>query len=206
MELTTVRSASTTGLEVRTSEWLTWSAIAAAAAPAAIVLHELGHFVAARALGFSGVALHFASVSVAEATEAAPWQRGMQAAAGPLVTLAIVLLCCLAASRHGGRAWTIAPAFGAGVRSVAIGIAYLVAVIRSPGAQGNFDELNAARGFGLPPEAVVVVNCLLIIAAWAYLAKQIEPGRRLVRLSATLAGTFAGLAIYVGWLGPVLLP
>lgn len=200
----------TLGAEARTAllqRWLMWAAAAALTAPVAVVLHELGHFATAHAFGFPDVVLHYGSVSDSAAENGFPlWQQGVQAAAGPLVTLTIVILCCYAARRAGSKPWSVAPAFAAGIRSVVIGSTYLFIRLRHPSAQGNFDELNAARDLGLPAELVVAVNVLLLLGAWAFLIRGIPKGRRTAALGATATGTIAGLALYFGWLGPWLLP
>lgn len=187
------------------SLWL-WFGAAVLAAPATIVLHELGHFIAAHTFGFPDVVLHHGSVSDGAAENGYPrWQIGLKAAAGPLVTLAVVLGCCYAVTKVGPRPWAIAPAFAAGLRSVAIGGAYMFTRLRFPGSRGNFDELNAARGLGLSADLVVAANVGLLVAAWVFLIRRI-PQRRLRVLGATTAGAVTGLALYIAWLGPTLLP
>ncbi|MBW3569974.1 MAG: hypothetical protein KY467_02595 [Gemmatimonadetes bacterium] len=202
--------ARTTGSRsARVRGWLAWAGTAALAAPTAVVLHELGHFVAAKSFGFPGVVLHYGSVSHRGAeTGAPPWQTGLQAAAGPLVTLVIVLGCVYAVGRSGPRALPVAAAFGAGVRSILIGTAYLLTRILHPSASGsgNFDELNAARSLGLSPDLLVGLSMTVLLAAWIYLFRSIPPGQRLRTVSAVALGTIAGLALYIGLLGPTLLP
>lgn len=191
----------------RAAPWLPWIGTAAVAAPLTIVLHELGHLLAAHAFGFPEVALHYGSVSDGAKEAGFPlWQQGVKSAAGPLVSLGIVLACCYGAVRVGPRPWAVAPAFAAGVRSILIGVAYLVARVRQPGARGNFDEMNAARSLGLAPEFVVAANVLLLLAAWSFLVRRIPRDRRAGAIAGTVVGTFAGLALYIAWLGPWMLP
>ena len=187
--------------------WLSWALAAAIAAPLAIVLHELGHFVVGLAFGVPDLVLHYGNVSdSADKTGIPLWQRGLQAAAGPLATLLIVLGCCVAVLRIGPKPWAVAPAFAAGVRSVGIGVAYLVVRILGKPAQGNFDEMNAATRLGLPPELVIASNVLILLGAWVWLTYRIPSGQRVATLTATVLGTAVGLALYVGWLGPLALP
>jgi hypothetical protein len=109
------------------------------------VLHELAHFLAGLAFGFPDLVLHYGNVSDGAAKAGFPlWQQGVQAIAGPLATLLIVLTCCVATMRAGPKPWAVAPAFAAGVRSVGIGVAYLIVRILGREARGNFDEMNAA--------------------------------------------------------------
>src|SRR5262245_45444508 len=110
------------------NRWLAWTVAATLAGPLAIIAHELAHLLAGLAFGFPQLALHYGSISDAAAESGFPeWQRGIQAAAGPLATLLIVLGSCVAAVRVGPKPWTVAPAFAAGVRSLAIGVGYLIA-------------------------------------------------------------------------------
>lgn len=187
--------------------WLLWAAIAAVGVPVTIILHELGHLVSASAFGFPDVMLHYGSVSDGAAQGDFPaWQEGVTAAAGPLVTVGIVLGCCYLAVRLGPRPWTVAPAFAAGVRSILIGIAYVIARVRHGSVEGNFDELNAARQLGLSTDLFVGANMLVLAGAWAFLIHRVPHGRRMSTFGAILVGIVAGLALYVGWLGPWMLP
>jgi hypothetical protein len=186
--------------------WLAWAGTAALAAPLAIVLHELAHFLAGLAFGFPDLALHYASVSDGAGEAGFPrWQQGIQAAAGPLATLLIVLGCCMTAGRVGPKPRTVAPAFAAGVRSVAIGAAYLAARVLRPEARGDFDELNAANLLGIAAEPVIAANVVILLCAWVFLLSRVRSGQRITTLSAVAAGTVGGLVLYA-WLGPWLLP
>jgi hypothetical protein len=123
-----------------------------------------------------------------------------------VVTLLIVAACCFVVLRTGSRAWAVAPAFAAGIRSLIIAPAYLFARVRDGMVGGNFDENNAARHLGISTDLVVAVNVAVLAGAWVFLISRISPGRRALTLSAILVGTAVGLAVYVGWLGPWLLP
>lgn len=187
--------------------WQAWFLAAALSAPVAIVLHELGHFVVAHAFGFPDVVLRFASISDGAAEAGAPeWQQALKAGAGPLVTLVIVGLCCYLSWRRGPHPWVAAPAFAAGFRSAVVGLSYGVARMRYPGMEGNMDELNFARGLGLSQDVVMALSTLLIMAAWGFLILRIPRTVRAKALLATAAGTGVGLALYIPWLGPMLLP
>jgi hypothetical protein len=190
------------------NRWLAWAVTAALAAPLGIILHELAHLLAGLVFGFPELALHYGSVSDRAAESGFPeWQRGIQAAAGPLATLLIVLGCCGAVTRVGSKPWAVAPAFAAGVRSLVIGVGYLIArMLRRPSEGANFDELNAARHLGVAVEPVIAINVLILLAAWVFLIRRAPRGQRIATLSAIAVGTTGGLALYIGWLGPWLLP
>jgi hypothetical protein len=190
------------------NRWVAWGVAAALAAPLAILLHELAHFLAGLVFGFPQLMLHYGSVSDAAAESGFPeWQRGIQAAAGPLATLLIVLGCGVAVRRVGPSPWAVAPAFAAGVRSLAIGVGYLIArILRRPSEGANFDELNAARHLGVAVEPVIATNVVILLAAWVFLIRRVPRGQRIATITAIAVGTIGGLALYIGWLGPWLLP
>ena len=191
----------------RCPSWIYWLLFAAIAGPIGIVVHELGHFLVAHAFGFPDVVLHFGSVSDGGAEAGAPqWQQGMKAGAGPFVTLALLGICCGATARFGAQPWIVAPGFAIGVRSALVGLAYLFARIRGSAGTANFDELNFARALGLSMDAVMATSTALVLVCWIFLASSISPGNRLKSLMATIAGTAAGVLLYVNWLGPWVLP
>jgi hypothetical protein len=185
-----------------------WAALAAVVAPVTVVLHEAGHLFAGLAFGIPGVRLHFASVSSDAVAFGAPeWQRAAMAGAGPLVTMAIVLGCCIAIARLGPRPLVVATGLVAGVRSLAICIVYLRARLLHPGAplQGSFDEVNAARGLGLSPELVIGVSTVVLAAAFAFIVRSLPPGERAEPFVAVSLGGGAGIALYLHLLGPMIL-
>lgn len=191
----------------RSVGWRGWLVVAAVAAPIGILLHELGHYLAARAFGFADAVLHFGSVtSVSAEAEATAWQRAIQFGAGPAVTLALLAISCFATARFGARATTTAPGFAVGVRSAILGFAYLAARLRGPADNGSFDELNVARALGLPIDLVMLGTVGLLLGGWLFLILAIAPGKRIAAVGAAAAGTALGLLIYVGWLGPLILP
>jgi hypothetical protein len=166
-----------------------------------------GHFLVAHAFGFPDVVLHFGSVSDGAAEAGAPqWQQGLQAGAGPFVTLALLGICCGATVRYGARPWIGAPGFAVGIRSVLVGLAYLSARLRGTYRTADFDELNFARALGLPMDAVMATSTALVLGCWIFLALSISPGDRLKSVMAAAAGTAIGVILYVNWLGPWILP
>lgn len=187
---------------------LAWAGSAAVLAPLAILVHELGHYLVGQALGLEGLQFHHASVSHAGWPADAPqWQRAALPAAGPLVTLAIVFASAVLATWRPSLApFALALALGAGVRSVALGIGFLVVQLRHPGAVGDFDEFNAASALGLPPGLVVALNVAAIVAAWAWCIRRTPAGHRVAAVAVSAAGAAAGIALYMGLVGPALLP
>ena len=100
-----------------TDGWLAGGVGGAVALPLAIVLHELGHFGAYVAFGFSDPVLRFSSASWAGSREfailfragdmaaaaalAEPWKVAVTTAAGPTVSYLTAIVCVLAVRRFG---------------------------------------------------------------------------------------------------------
>lgn len=186
---------------------LIWACVTFLFVPPTIVIHELGHYAVAKAFRFPNVALHYGSVSDDAETAGLPkWKRGLKSAAGPSVTVILVLASCLATHRYGVRPLTVAPGFAAGVRSVLIGVAYL-GVLATSGrpTKGGFDEAQAARQLGLPIELVVGVFTILVLAGWVDLARRLPKQGRWATLIASAMGIGAGIGIWA-LIGPKLLP
>ena len=191
----------------RYPSWIYWVLFAALAGPIGIILHELGHFLVAHAFGFPDVVLHFGSVSDGAAETGAPqWQQGLQAGAGPLVTLVLLGICCGATVRFGAQPWIVGPGFAVGIRSALVGLAYLSARLRGTYRTADIDELNFARSLDLSMDAVMATSTALVLVCWILLASSISSGGRLKSLMAPAAGTAVGIILYVNWLGPWVLP
>lgn len=70
---------------------LTWAGASALAVPAAVLLHELGHFVAHLIFGFSGPTLHYSSTTyeLERALRSVPRQQRAAKLGGLLVGIAL---------------------------------------------------------------------------------------------------------------------
>ena len=191
---------------VRPPGWRVWAAPAALALPLGILLHELGHYAAGLAFDFPGLRLTATAVQDRADQEGYPaWQRGIQSAAGPLVTWAIVGVCCLLARR--GR---LAPAAtAAGLATVwrpvlmVAGFLMLLAMGRDL-ARANVDEIKAAVLLGLPPAAVMGVETLLTAGAATYLLRRLPHGRKRRTAAIVASGGLAGLVVYIALMGALL--
>lgn len=172
--------------------------------PATIQLHEAGHWLVARLAGFAPV-LHFASVDGIPDQPpfggAAP-AVALASLAGPAVSILLVLTGMMSAA----RAWAM-PLVAAGILRFVINPMFLVqqalvaAGIAEAGA-GNFDEIVAARALGWPPAALALPGALVLLLGLVWLWRRAS-GRQLAVL---LAGTVAGVVLWMGALGPILLP
>lgn len=186
---------------------LAWAGAAAVAVPVGIVLHELGHYLVAAALGAPDLHLHYDHISANEAVIPAG-ERGAIALAGPIVTLLIVVGFSAAALRSGPRALLIAPVFAAGWRTAGLTLGYWITRVAEPAALAgrDVDELIAARSLGVPAEVLYAVNALVLYGAWVLLVRRVPRGRRLPALTGILLGTAVGIIAWLRVLGPVLLP
>jgi hypothetical protein len=181
-----------------------WSAIMA---PIGIVLHELGHYLTARAFGFSAE-LKAASVSGGAQLGLDPdWMVAAQAAAGPVVTLIIILFAVFQLRRRPERLWTLALAATAPLRFL-VGGSYLawatyVWWVAGTMGDGNFDEANFAKAAGVALTPILATQLLLLFGLWAWLVATIRRGQRIVSILAILTGAFAGIGAWMT-LGPRL--
>ena len=189
-------------------EFAAWGAIVA---PATIVLHELGHFLAGLALGTPDIALHYGSVSDSAAESGFPEFRiGVQALAGPVVTLLLMAGCLIALRKQADHPLYFTALFAAPIR-FAVGAVYLYFVAAAafqgiaPG-QPNFDEFKAAQMLGFPVAPLLVAELALTLALWSWAARRLGGAIRLPALAGTVIGIIAGIGIWIAGLGPLLLP
>ena len=183
-----------------------WSALMA---PLSVLLHETGHFAVARTLGFPA-RLRVASISDgAELGQAPDWMVASQAAAGPIVTLALVLVAARLYARDPTRLWALALAAAAPVRFLVTG-AYLGALILVAlrgsrfGGTPNFDEYNAAMAMGVPALPIAAAVTVLLAVFWIWLARSIPRGRRTLFILAIAVGAVTGMYLWME-VGPSLL-
>ncbi|MEM1128428.1 MAG: hypothetical protein AAGI71_17415 [Bacteroidota bacterium] len=179
--------------------------------PAAVLLHELGHYVTAEALGFAPNALHFNSASVgAPPPDASAWVLAAPYGAGQLVSLLLSVLTAGAAWAHGLRgaatlaALALAVTFAEATRALFMLIAHMVlSLLRWDSLWIGFDELSyfARAAGGTPPAAFVlcllgvliaVAACISVLRAWP------AGGARRHALRWIAVGTLIGYVWYFG--------
>jgi hypothetical protein len=196
--------------------WLLWTA---ASFPIAVLSHELAHYAAYRAFGFQGASLHYGSASyavsdvfwqrmregnvLAASRLSPPWQAGIAAAAGLLATYATVAACVLVARRRPHPFWVglglIAPLRFLG--SVAVVLGAMLGRRRA----GGSDEEHVALTLHIPELALHALGIAVLMAAWAVLLRIPSRHVRWGRF-AVLAGIVVGGILYIGVVGPWLLP
>jgi hypothetical protein len=196
--------------------WLLWTA---ASFPIAVLSHELAHYAACRVFSFRGASLHYGSASyavsdafwarmhegniLAASRLLPPWQAGVAAAAGLLATYATVAACVLVARRRPHPFWVglglIAPLRFLG--SVAVVLGAMLGRRRA----GGSDEEHVALTLHIPELALHALGIAVLIAAWAVLLRIPSRHVRWGRF-AVLAGIVVGGILYIGVVGPWLLP
>jgi hypothetical protein len=193
------------------SNWrwaLSLAGAALALVPLCIVLHELGHLLTALALGFPNPEFHFSAVSPGDISQQKQWERGAVGLAGPLVTALLTIVGIAAHRRWPRSAWPFALAIAAASRfAVAVPFSVVNVYVRLTGrrlAPPAFDEQKAADALGLSGELLLGLTSatLLLVIAWLL----IKLPSRWLSLPATVAGTVAGWALWMGALGPLLFP
>ncbi|WP_133365897.1 hypothetical protein [Qipengyuania sediminis] len=192
------------------AEGLQLAGLALLLAPAGIVVHELGHFLVGWADGYP-VRLNPGSVSFGPSLGDAPDRVvALQAAAGPLATVALMAIAAISLRRQHFVPWAFALAITAPLRFL-VGGAFVFALAeawlqgRAFGGRPNFDEYNAAVALSVSPAAVVGFQMVMVLVFWTWSIIRAPRGRRAGYVGATLAGAIAGIALWMGIIGPALL-
>ena len=209
--------------QLRDGSW--WAAVAgtAIAFPIAVLLHELGHFGANVALGLPDPVLRYASASWSGSSEfrqlwragdveaaaaiAEPWQVAVSAAAGPLVSYAVLLACVLAVRRFGPGPLSLVFAIGFVTPfrwTWSLPVLYLI--LRGQRVTWGPDEISAAALTGIPQWPVILIGLASLVLGYWFIVTAIPRGRRLRTVVPTLVGAALGSVIWILWLGPLLLP
>lgn len=178
-----------------------WSA---ALFPVATLLHEVGHFAAAAAVGFSPK-LHFASVTGFPETPpfgGAPLGVAFASFAGPAVTM---ILGFIGAART-KSSWGLplvavcVPRFI--VNSIFLLQQSLVLAGIAQASNPNFDEIVTARALAITPAPLAAIGAILFFAGLAWLWLKSSRGG----LLALFVGTGVGMFGWLAYLGPAVLP
>lgn len=184
--------------------WLVSGMVAAALT---IIAHELGHFFAGLTFKHPGVVLHYASVSSgAEKAGYPSWQLATVAAAGPLVTCAIVILCCHLAVRYRPTSLLVAVGMCAPVKFV---VGFVFVYYWLSGARNtspNFDEFNIAKHLDISPFIPILVGAVFLVGGWVWLIRSVPRVSRIPAVVSSMVGAAGGFALYLGVIGPRLLP
>ena len=204
----------------RTSTVLAWSLAGLAVPPLVILPHELGHYLVLLAMDVPNLALHYASVSwdsrefweavrredYATAADIAPiWAVALSNAGGPLVSYAMVAGCCYACARWRPHAVLVAVGYGCPLR-VLVGVQHGVLVLLGGNPPASYDEFRIAALTGVPVQVFVGFGVAFVGVSGAWLAKYLPRGRRTLAVMSMLAGAVFSAVLYLGYVGPWLLP
>ncbi|WP_373061610.1 hypothetical protein [Gemmatimonas sp.] len=191
----------------RSFPWATWSLMLA---PVTIVLHELGHLLVARAVGFPNPTLHFNSVDPGTAAGLPPAALGLATLAGPLVSAALALGACAWIFWRAASPWATALAVTAASRFV-VGVPYTIVnvgawLIVSQLAPPEFDEYKAGVALAWSGDALLAGTSLIPVVVFWTVNRRLRAGERAAAWSGLLIGTTVGWAIWLLGAGPALLP
>lgn len=201
-----------------------WAAVAGGviAFPIAVLLHELGHFGAFAAFGFPDPVLSFASADWADAQYdalmeagdveaaaaiAAPWQEAIGAGAGPIVSYLTMIVCVLAVRRFGPGPLGMVYAIGLVTPfrwTWPLPILYLM--LGGQRISGGPDEIGVATLMGIPLWPFIVLALASLVLGYWFIVTAVPRGQRVRTVVPTLVGAVLGGVLWVGWLGPLVLP
>jgi hypothetical protein len=196
-----------------------WFAWAVASFPVAVLSHESAHYAAYRVFGFSAPQLHFGSASspavelfwqrmregglASAALVLPPEEVGIAALAGLIATYVVILACVLLAKRRPHPFW-----FGLGLVAPLRFLGSLFVVVRLvfgvTGRNGS-DEAHVAGTLPLSELLLHLTGIAVLIISWVALIRLIPRDIPRIRIT-VIAGIVAGGALYIGALGPILLP
>lgn len=180
-------------------------------APVAVLLHEVGHWVVAKAVGFQAV-LH--AYAVSGPPEVAPFggnPTGVAAVAlaGPMVTLLLTALGYTLWRRDSSRKWALALAFAAPTRFIINALfvvgSVLVALGVAERSNPNFDEITAASALGVPAVSLAIIGALVAPLTWWSIIRRLDQSRWAC-VASLAAGTAVGMTLWLGPVGELVLP
>lgn len=199
----------------------TWAGASAAAVPFAILLHEVGHFLAHLIFGFRGATLHYSSATYelerafwqqvyrggaqSAAAIIPTWQVLTSTAAGIVVTYVVIIACCYFAARHRPHPLVIAIGLISPLRFIS-GIPTLAAWFSGKSIRSGSDEAHLAALTGIPAPLLILAGLIVLLFAWYWLIRCIPRQQRTFAVAGIIAGTVAGLVLYLRFIGPLVLP
>lgn len=200
------------GSEWRSRPVLVAFAVAIVVPAAAILLHELGHFAAHAAFGYETNKLTFASVRAGDPPAGVDpvLAEGLSFAAGASVSMALVGLALLSLTLLGPNPVVLPLVMFECIRGL-VGFGQQIGNFGAGHTFGEgFGELrHAVRAFGGPGAAEIALSWIELgvpLLALAFVIRRTPRGARVRTSIVVFAGIVGGLALWIGVVGPRLLP
>jgi len=179
-------------------------------APLTIVLHEVGHYVAALWAGSPNPALHYSWTDPGNLPTKDASTDGVIGLAGPAVTIILSLFACAWILWRGPARWAFALAISAVSRFVvAVPYTLINIAVRLTGASLRapaFDEYKAGTALGWSGDALLASTVVVLIGVLVFVGRKLPDGERSVAWSGLVIGTVLGWACWMLLLGPAVLP
>lgn len=200
-------SAGAMGGIARTSRWTLWSFLLT---PLTLLLHEVGHLLAGLAFGLPGLQLHFSHVSHGDVADRSAAVLSTIGFAGPLVTLVLALSGMAWVSLRKPSPWAFALVIAAASRfALAAPYTVFATLARLRGERmpaHGFDEYRAAEALGWSGLGALGVTTAFVMVVLVWLAVRLPRGQRRAAWIGLLLGVVLGWVLWLGFLGPALLP
>ena len=191
----------------RVARWAFWALLLT---PLTLVLHEAGHLLAGLAFGLPGLQLHFSQVSHGNIADRSALVLSLVGFAGPLATMALALAGMLWVLFRRPSIWAFALVIAAASRlALAAPYTILAGLARLRGERlppHGFDEYRAAEALGWSGLSALGVTTAFVAAVLVWLALRLPRGQRFAAWPGLLLGVVLGWVLWMGSLGPTLLP
>jgi hypothetical protein len=178
--------------------------------PLTIVLHELGHYLAALSVGSPNPVLHYSWTVPGDLPSQAPLVDGIIGLAGPAVTVVLALFACAWLYLRGPTKWAFALAVSAVSRFiVAVPYTTISIVVRLLGGHVRppaFDEYKAGTALGWSGDALLASTVIVLVGVLVVVGRKLPRAERGIAWTGLVTGTALGWICWMLLLGPVLLP
>ena len=191
---------------VRTLRWGMWPLILTSPT---ILLHEGSHLAVATAVGVPEPVLHYSAIGHGDVSMVPGWAMALTGAAGPLMTLLLSFVGCWGIAIRRGSPWAFGLAATASSRlllGVPFAVLGTISVMLGNDASSAFDEFKAANAVGLHGLPFVAATAAAGVAIWIFIGRRIPKGDRWAAWPGLILGTLFGWGLWLGVLGPILLP
>ena len=184
-----------------------WTLLTILIAPFPTLIHEEGHFVAAKINGYTNTKFHYASVHRGDppAEVEADGQRAQIVAGGLLATSILALGCCVYVAFHKTNIIFILLGLLSPIRNLATTFAgfYILAYGDSlPRLQKN-DEVKLAGLLEISAFVPIVISVIVLFGTWVFILRRIEFRDRGKLALSLIVGAAIGNALWLNVVGPL---